>query len=82
MQAFDEVSARNYDANNWPEIKGNPLSKVGVFPYLGKQIDSSLEPDKVYMVYRPEEELSNPGCIESFKLIPWTDEHPSRLLGS
>lgn len=69
------MSARRPDLNGWIEIKDNPLSKVGVFPYLGKQISPELEPDKVYNVYRPAEELSNPETIDSFKLVPWTDEH-------
>src|SRR6188474_2789733 len=62
----DSSSARKTDLNGWTEIKGNPLSKVGVFPYLGKQISPKLEPDKTYWVYRPEEELSHPDCINSF----------------
>ena len=74
-------SFREYDVNSWPEIKNNPLSRVGVFPYLGKQISKKLDPNKIYMVYRPEEELSNPECIESFKLLPWIDLHPKKLLG-
>lgn len=73
--ALKKGSARVLDFNGWAEIKGNPLSKVGVFPYLGKQIHPDLEPEKIYNVYRPEEELSHPECIESFKLIPWIDEH-------
>lgn len=73
-------SARNYDMNGWAEIKGNPLSKVGVFPYSGSQISADLDPNKVYMVYRSEEELSDPETIDSFKLLPWTDEHA--MLGS
>lgn len=73
-------SARDYDLNGWPEIRGNPISKVGVFPYTGSQISPELDPDKIYMVYRPEEELSNPETIDSFKLLPWTDEHA--MLGS
>jgi uncharacterized protein len=69
-------SAREYDLNGWPEIKGNPISKVGVFPYSGAQIgDSSLNPDTIYMVYRPENELNNNDTINSFKLVPWTDDH-------
>jgi hypothetical protein len=68
-------SSRQYDINGWAEIKGNPISKVGVFPYSGAQISPELEPDKIYMVYRPAEELSAPDTIDSFKLIPWTDEH-------
>lgn len=77
----DGVSAREYDLNGWPEIKGNPLSKVGVFPYYGKNIDPTLEPNKIYMVLRPEEELSNPETIQSFRLLPWVDDHPEELLG-
>ncbi len=26
-------SSREYDCNGWAEVKDNPLSKVGVFPY-------------------------------------------------
>ncbi len=77
---MDNESAREYDINGWAEIKGNPISKVGVFPYSGGQISPDLEHDKIYQVYRPEEELADPETIESFKLIPWTDEHA--MLGS
>ena len=71
----DNESARNYDINGWMEVRDNPISKVGVFPYSGSQISSDLEPNQIYMVYRPEEELSNPETIDSFKLVPWIDEH-------
>src|SRR5690606_34472966 len=60
-----ESSARQYDINGWPEIKNNPLSKVGVFPYPGAQISPKLDPEKIYMVYRSAQELENPECIES-----------------
>ena len=74
-------SSKKYDENNWPEIKGNPISKVGVFPYSGAQIGhAELDPNRVYMVYRPEEELSAQDTINSFKLLPFTDEHA--MLGS
>jgi hypothetical protein len=68
-------SARHLDVNGWPEIKDNPISKAGVFPYLGRQISPDLDPDKTYMVLRSEEELSAPETIESLKLLPWIDEH-------
>lgn len=68
-------SARKYDLNGWAEVKGNPISKVGVFDYLGSDISPELVPDQIYRVYRPAEELSDPETIESFKLLPWTDEH-------
>lgn len=67
------------DINGWKETRDNPLSCVGVFPYLGKDIPGAPDPSAVYYVLRPEEELSDPACIESFKLLPWVDEHT--LLG-
>jgi len=75
------MSAREIDQNGFLEIKSNPLSKVGVFPYYGRSIGlEGLEADEIYMVYRPEEELADQECIDSFKLIPWIDEH--EMLGS
>lgn len=76
----ESESAREIDINGFIEIKGNPISKVGVFPYSGGQIDESLDPEKIYQIYRPEEELSKKETIESFKLLPFTDEHA--MLGS
>ena len=71
------MSAQTTDINGYVEIKGNPLSKVGVFPYLGREIGAP-EPDRIYKVYRPEEELSSPETIASFKLMPLVDEHAMR----
>lgn len=73
-------SNRTIDFNGWYEIKDNPLTKVGVFPYHGRQIDDSLDPDKIYNVYRPAEELEDEETIKSFRLLPWIDEHV--MLGS
>jgi uncharacterized protein len=69
------MSARQEDLNGFIEIKGNPLSKVGIFPYLGRQISDSLIPDKIYYVYRPEEELSSEDTLNSFRLLPFTNDH-------
>lgn len=57
------------------EVKDNPLSKVGVFDYLGSEIPGADEPDRVYKVYRPAEELARQETIDSFKLMPFIDEH-------
>jgi hypothetical protein len=73
------ASARQVDANGWYEIPANPLSRVGVFPYSGRQVGDLENPDKVYQILRPPEELAAPECIQSFKLVPWIDEHA--LLG-
>tara|TARA_R110000851_G_scaffold162557_2_gene306417 strand:+ start:869 stop:2107 length:1239 start_codon:yes stop_codon:yes gene_type:complete len=74
-----DKSERKIDINGWPEIKGNPISKVGVFPYLGKSIDHDgalgLDPEEIYQVLRSKEELSSQECIDSFKLLPWVDDH-------
>lgn len=68
------MSAQSVDINGFVEIKGNPISKTGVYPYLGREIGAS-EPDRIYKVYRPEEELSSQDTIDSFKLMPLVDEH-------
>jgi len=69
------ATARQVDANGWWEIKGNPLSLVGVFPYLGSKIPGAPDPTKFYSVYRPAEELADPDCLNSFKLVPWIAGH-------
>ncbi len=78
-----DKSAREFDTNGWPEIKDNPLSKAGVFEYRGSQLSVpkhqqdivTLDPNRMYRVLRPEDELSSPETIESFKLLPWVDNH-------
>lgn len=78
-----DVSNREYDINGYVEIKNNPISKVGVFPYSGSQIardeedmqNLGIQSDVIYYVYRPEEELSNEETINSFKQKPIIDEH-------
>lgn len=66
---------KEIDHNEFWYIKNNPLSKVGVFPYLGRQISPELEPDKIYQVLRPEEELNNEKTLNSCKLIPIINDH-------
>lgn len=73
------MDRREYDTNGWFEVKDNPLSKVGVFPYRGSQIDGDgslgLDPERLYHVYRPPEELGAEATIASFRLLPWIDNH-------
>jgi uncharacterized protein len=68
------ATARQLDQNGYLTIAGNPLTKVGVFPYRGSEIGAE-DPNKIYYVLRPEEELNNPETIDSFKLVPFVDEH-------
>ena len=74
------MDRREYDTNGWFEVKDNPLSKIGIFQYSGGSISPECEQDKIYNVYRPAEELSTEECINSFKLLPWIDNHV--MLGS
>ncbi len=69
------MSKRQFDSNGWYEVKDNPISRSGVFQYLGKNISPKLEPEKIYNVFRPETALNNPETIDSFKLVPWIPYH-------
>lgn len=71
------MSKRIYDENGWLFIPKNPISKAGVFPYLGSEIGAP-EPTRIYNVLRSPEELEK--SAETFRLIPIIDDH--ELLGS
>lgn len=68
------MSKRQTDVNGYLLVRDNPITKVGVFSYLGSEIGAP-EADRVYRVYRPQEELENPETIASANLVPWIDEH-------
>lgn len=75
-RAMDRESARKVDLNGWVTVEGNPISKEGVYDYLGSQIPNYPgNPDDIVKVYRPMEELMRPETIESFKLLPFIDDH-------
>lgn len=46
------------DSNSYWYIPHNPISKIGVFSYLGRSISPDCEPNKIYKVYRPAETLA------------------------
>lgn len=68
-------SARIEDSNGYWEIADNPISKAGVYPYLGALLPGADNPARVYMVLRPPEELGSPETVNSFKLQPWVMRH-------
>lgn len=68
------MTKRTYDNNGWLEVKDNPISKVGVFDYLGAEIGAP-EPDRIYKVFRPPEELGSEETIKSFRLTPFIVDH-------
>jgi len=60
--------------------KDVPIAKMGVFPYLGKELDPfgkmGLEPNKIYKVYRSEEELKKAiEAREDKPDIPFFENH-------
>ncbi len=67
------------DYNGYVFVNKRPISKVGIFEYLGSSIGAE-DPDRIYKVYRPAEELSNKETIDSFKLRPLIDDH--EMLGT
>lgn len=70
------MDAREYDSNGWYEIKANPISKAGIFPYSGRQLGlTGPDADRIFNILRPPEELADPECVDSFKLLPWIDDH-------
>ena len=51
-ETSEKESNRREDINGYIEIKNTPISKVGIFPYLGSQLDANgrlgLIKDKIY----------------------------------
>lgn len=70
------MSKRKYDQNGYLTVKDNPITKAGVFEYLGSEI--GLSPDdplynSIVKVYRSEDEIAK--AIDSFKMKPFINEH-------
>ena len=60
------------DDNGFLHVEGNNLTKVGVFPYLGREVPNcqelGLDADSIYQVLRPEDELRK--ATTSFNRVP------------
>lgn len=67
-------SAREQDHNGYLTIRDNPISRAGVFQYKGSQLPDA-DPNKMYNVYRPLEELQDPETLKSFQGLPIVDDH-------
>ena len=68
-------SNREKDANGFLHVKHCHCTKVQIAQYLGSEISSDLIPDKVYNVFRPEEELKKAETIQSLNGVPLQLEH-------
>lgn len=66
--------SKEVDSNSFELIRDNPLSAEGVYMYSGRMIGlPNLDPDKLYPVYRPAEELEK--AAESFNNVPFIIGH-------
>lgn len=66
--------SKEVDSNSFELVRDNPLSAEGVYLYSGRMIGlPNLDPDKLYPVYRPAEELEK--AAESFNNVPFIIGH-------
>ena len=74
---FDSVSARRVDENGFLHVEKCHITKEQVVPYYGREIpgwhDMGLDPEKIYQVYRPAEELEK--SYQTFNGLPLQLEH-------
>ena len=68
-------SNREKDTNGFLHVSNCHCTKVQIAQYLGSEISPDLEPDKVYNVFRPEEELKKAETIQSLNGVPLQLEH-------
>lgn len=64
--------SKTVDKNGYWFIPHNPISKVGVFQYLGSSISDECEPNKIYNVFRSGETL--------LKSVPTWDNPPKPFI--
>lgn len=76
------LSERTIDDNGYMFVKKSPILRSGLLEYYGKELlpenettvdGVEVDPDKIYKVYIPEEELRK--SADTFKLKPITDDH-------
>lgn len=75
MDYADTPSARELDRNGYVTINRNPITRAGVFQYAGRSLPGADDPDRIYNVYRPLEELTTPEALKSMALLPIINEH-------
>lgn len=75
----NEASHRSYDDNGFLTVDKSPILSTDVLQYLGKEFGADevagvkIEPDKIYTVRIPREELEK--AAQSFELLPIVDGH-------
>lgn len=71
----ERIMSKKVDGNGFWFIKHNPISKEGVFPYLGHTISDECEPNKIYKVYRPASTLKDSVETWDNPPKPFIDDH-------
>lgn len=70
--AFDKLSARRTDTDGRLFVETSRISKAAINPYYGREIpkwdELGLDPDRVYQVFRPPEELRR--AASTFNNLP------------
>lgn len=76
FQDVGAVSAREvHEKTGYLLIRDNPIIKAGVFQYKGSSIGHDADPNQIYNVYRPIEEITHPDTLKSLVGLPIIDEH-------
>lgn len=61
------------------------IARIGIQTYAGHElagVDGDIDPDKIYRVYRPEEEVFAVDALESFAGLPVTLGHPAEQVSA
>lgn len=61
--------------------KDVPIARTGIQQYRGMEFGGK-EPERIYDVNRPEEEVFSPATLASFEGKPVVDEHPQEDVGA
>ena len=76
------LTERHKDENGYLYVDKSPILRSGILEYYGSELlpegaddvdGVKVDPDKIYKVYIPEEEIRK--GAETFKMIPITDDH-------
>lgn len=77
--AFDRASVRGIDNDGRLHVDTSNLTKENISKYKGSEIPGweklGLDPNRIYKLYRPADELEKPETVESFNGIPVLNEH-------
>lgn len=65
---------REIDGNGYVTVYDNPIICAGVFQYKGSQLPDA-DPEKIYNVYRPIEEITTDEALKSFVGLPIINDH-------